>query len=93
MVDIFRTRRVGRTEERGAISEIFDLAVARGRVSSKIIPAKEVVILKPLYVPGHPIMYRVAYPLNKEHIWEIADVSDKELTPFCSPLPVTIGDF
>jgi len=93
MLDIFRTRRVGRTKGRKAISEIFELAVARGRVNSRTIPAKDVMILKSLYVPGHPVMYRVAYPLNKEHTWEIADVSENELVPFCGPLPTRKGDF
>lgn len=93
MLDIFRTRRVGRTKGQNAVSEIFELAVARGRVKSRTIPAKDVMILKSLYVPGHPVMYRVAYPLDKDHIWEIADVSEHELIPFCGPLPIDKGDF
>ena len=93
MLDMFRTRKVGVTASRKAVSEILSMAVARGRVKSKIIPANDVVILKSMYTPGQPLIYRVAYPLTKEKTWEIADISAKELTPFCSRLPKDIGDF
>ena len=93
MLNIFRTRKVGVTGGKKAVSDILSMAVARGRVDSKLIPASDVVILKSMYMPGQPVVYRVAYPLRKDNTWEIADISAKELTPFCSRLPKDIGDF
>ena len=91
MTNLFKSRKIGRT---GQVAQIFNLAVGRGYVVSKVIPEKNVMILKSMYIPGYPIMYRVAYPVqHKESVWDIADVSGKELTPLCKPLPTNIGDF
>ena len=89
----FRTRKVGKASGQKATDEICELAVAKGKVSSPLIPATDVIILRSMYVPGNPVMYRVAYLLKKENTWEIADISAKELPPFCSRLPKDIGDF
>jgi len=90
----FRTRKVGQATGSRVTSEICELAVAKGKVSSSIIPSTDVIILRSMYVPGQPVMYRVAYLLNKENnVWEIADVTEKELCPSIRPITLNTGDF
>ncbi len=94
MLTSFRTRKIGQARGSRVTSEICELAVARGRVSSSIIPSTDVLILRSMYVPGHPVMYRVAYLLQKENNkWEIADVTEKDLCPFIRPINLNTGDF
>ena len=89
----FRTRKVGKASGQKATDEICELAVAKGRVSSPLIPATDVIILRSMYVPGNPVMYRVAYLLKKENTWEIADVMESELVPSIRTLSLNTGDF
>ena len=94
MLSSFRTKKIGQASGKRVTSEICELAVAKGKVSSSIIPSTDVIILRSLYVPGNPLMYRVAYPLNKENNqWEIADVSAKDLSPSIRPITLNTGDF
>lgn len=79
---MFYSRRVGKASGKDVTTEIYRLACAKGKVTNKKIPASSVIILRSMYMPGEPIMYRVAYPLSKEAVtWEIADVTEKELVP------------
>ena len=89
----FRTRKVGQASGKKATDEICELAVAKGVVSSPLLPAKDVIILRSMYVPGNPIIYRVAYLLKKENTWEIADVTESELVPSIRTLSLNTGDF
>ena len=79
---IFRPKRIGKATGSNVASEIYKLATARGKVTNKKIPAKDVIILRSMYVPGSPITYRVAYTLKLlKNTWEIADVSEDDLIP------------
>jgi len=93
VMTLFRTKRIGQASGSKVTSEICELAVAKGKVSSSTIPATDVIILRSMYVPGNPIMYRVAYLLRKENLWEIADVTEKDLSPSIRPLIFNRGDF
>ncbi len=88
-----KSSRVGRASGEEIASDISKLAIAKGKVRSKCTPAKDVIILRSMYMPGFPILYRVAYPLKKENVWEIADIIESELTPAIKPLAVDTGDF
>jgi hypothetical protein len=90
----FRTRTIGQARGSRVTSEICELAVAKGKVSSSIIPSTDVLILRSMYCPGHPVMYRVAYLVAKENNqWEIADVTEKDLVPSVRPIILNTGDF
>jgi hypothetical protein len=90
----FRTRKVGQASGSKVASEVCELAVARGKVSSPILPSTDVLILRSMYVPGNPVMYRVAYLLQKEsNTWEIADVTENDLCPSIRPITLNTGDF
>ncbi len=90
----FRTRTIGQATGSRVTSEICELAVAKGKVSSTIIPSTDVLILRSMYVPGQPIMYRVAYLLHRENNkWEVADVTEKDLCPSIRPITLNTGDF
>ena len=90
----FRTRKIGQATGSRVTSEICELAEAKGKVSSSILPSTDVLILRSMYVPGQPVMYRVAYPLQKENNkWEIADVTEKDCSPSIRSITLNTGDF
>ena len=94
MLASFKTKRIGQATGSRVTSEICELAVAKGKVSSPLIPSTDVIILRSMYVPGYPVMYRVAYLLQKEiNQWEVADVTEKDLCPSIRPLTLNTGDF
>ena len=88
-----KIKKIGRATGSEVASAIYRLATAKGRVSSKSIPVKDVIILRSMYVPSHPIVYRVAYPLKLKNTWEIADIPEEKLTPSIRRLTLDIGDF
>ena len=90
----FRTRKIGQATGSRVTSEICELAVAKGKLSSSLLPSTDVIILRSMYVPGQPVMYRVAYLLDKEtNAWEIADVAEQDLCPSIRPINLNTGDF
>jgi len=94
MIHSFKTGAVGQAVGTHVTSEICELATAKGKVSSPLIPATDVIILRSMYVPGYPVMYRVAYLLQKEtDVWEIADVTEEDLSPSIRSLTLNTGDF
>ena len=94
MLRSFRTRKIGQAKGSRVTSEICELAVAKGKLSSSLLPSTDVIILRTVYVPGQPVMYRVAYLLDKEtDSWEIADVTEQDLCPSIRPINLNTGDF
>ena len=88
----YRPKRIGKATGSQVPAEIYKLATAKGRVNNKYIPAKDVIILRSVYIPGQPITYRIAYPLKLKDTWEIADVSDRDLTPSVRSLVLNLED-
>jgi len=92
----FVTRTVGQAAGSKVSSEICELAVAKATVTNSSIPSSNVLILRSMYVPGQPVMYRVAYPVstNKENRkWEVADVTENDLSPSIRLIDLNTGDF
>jgi len=94
MFGSFRTKKIGEVVGSRATSEICEIAVAKGKISSSILSSTDVLILRSMYVPGQPVMYRVAYLVQKEtNKWEIADVTEQDLCPSIRPITLNTGDF
>jgi len=88
-----KPKKIGKATGSNVASEIYKLATARGKNTNKNIPAKDVIILRSMYVPGSPITYRVAYPLKLlKNTWEIADVSEEDLVPSTRSLVLNVDD-